>query len=341
MIKILFLASNPIGTTQLQLDEEIRSIEQKLEASVNRDEVQLKSLWAVRPDDLLEALMKQGPQVVHFSGHGDADGQIIFKDQKKGPIGVSQEALRMLFVTLKDNIKLAVLNACYSEKQAAAIAEVIDCVVGMSKEVGDDAAIIFAASFYSAICSGRSVQQAFDLGKTAILLHGIAEAETPKLRVRAGVDPSQVFLTGQKAVINPLELAKEAPKSIIELLKSGCEFIDVVSMAADPHPASSPKNFIFCELRMTQSDAVFVFRVDKRTTIENAAQSIAKYIDPKRASEDYVWSLNHNGKIAPGYLSFAAAGIKSGDFVNLIGNHKHPKVMYQMLAPLSGRYKRR
>ena len=159
MTKILFVASNPSGTTPLKLDEEIRSIEQKLEASVDRDEVQLKSLWAVRPDDLLEAIMKQRPQVVHFSGHGNAAGQIVLKGQDQGPVGVSEEALRMLFSTLKDNIRIVVLNACYSEKQATAIAEVIDCVVGMNKEVGMMRQSYlrrhFIAPFVAAVLSNR------------------------------------------------------------------------------------------------------------------------------------------------------------------------------------------
>ena len=168
------------------------------------------------------------------------------------------------------------------------------------------------------------------MGKTAILLHGIAEAETPRLRVRLGVDPAQVFLTGEQAIVSPLDIAKEAPENIIKLLKSGCEFVDVASMVADSQPASSPKNFIFCELRMTASDAVFVFRVDKRTTVEKAADCLAEYIDPKRAAEDYEWELKHNGKVVPGYLTFSAAGIKMGDFVNLIGNHNKPLLMYAL-----------
>ena len=107
---------------------------------------------------------------------------------------VSAEALKMLFTTLKDNIRVVVLNACYSEIQAQAIAEVIDCVVGMSTAIGDEAAIIFAASFYRAIGFGRSIKDAFDQGKTAIMLEGIPEANTPQLLTRTGVDPSSIVL---------------------------------------------------------------------------------------------------------------------------------------------------
>jgi hypothetical protein len=196
MVKVLFLASNPEGTSSLKLDEEIRMITQKVRASEYRDVLKLESLFAVRPDDLLQALNEHQPQIVHFSGHGSAAGEIILMDRNRQVKPVSADALRALFTTLKDNIRVVVLNACYSQLQAAAIAEVIDCVVGMNKAVGDYAAITFAASFYRAIGFGRSVAEAFEQGKTAILLEGISEADTPQLLTRQGVDPAAVFLIG-------------------------------------------------------------------------------------------------------------------------------------------------
>ena len=76
------------------------------------------------------------------------------------------------------------------------IGEIIDCVVGMNKPIGDAAAIVFAASFYWAIGFGRSVQEAFDLGTVALLLEGIPEDQTPELFVRKGVDPATLTLNG-------------------------------------------------------------------------------------------------------------------------------------------------
>jgi hypothetical protein len=56
---------------------------------------------------------------------------------------------------------------------------------------------IFAASFYRALGFGRSVQEAFDQGKVALLLEGIPEEHTPELLVRAGVNASHMFLVEQ------------------------------------------------------------------------------------------------------------------------------------------------
>ncbi len=193
-ITILFLASNPDNSSRLKLDEEIRAITRKIRASGHPEALNLEPIWAARPDDLLQALLDHQPQIVHFSGHGSQAGEIILMDKNRRGQPVSAEALHTLFTTLKDNIRVVTLNACYSQHQAAAIAEVIDCVIGMSRAVKDDTATTFAASFYRAIGFGRSVAQAFDIGKAAIQLEGLSGADAPQLLVREGIDPSALFL---------------------------------------------------------------------------------------------------------------------------------------------------
>ena len=193
-IKILFLAANPATTKPLQLDEEIREITAKIRAAEYRDSLELISQWAVRPDDLLQALLEHKPHIVHFSGHGSPAAEIILQDQNDLPQPVSKEALVHLFRTLKDNVRLVLFNACSTRPQAEAIAQTIDCIVGMNQPIGDDAAIVFAASFYRAIGFGRTVQEAFDLAKVALLLEGIPENKTPEMYVRGGVDVSKMIL---------------------------------------------------------------------------------------------------------------------------------------------------
>src|SRR5262245_15884507 len=160
-VKVLFLAANPAGTQPLQLDEEIRQITAKVRAAEYRDSLELVSRWAVRPDDLLQALLEVKPHVVHFSGHGSSAQELILLDDQGNPKPVSQEALVHLLRTLKDNIRVVVLNACSTQPQAKAIARIIDSVIGMNRPIGDEAAIVFAASFYRAVGFGRSVKEAF------------------------------------------------------------------------------------------------------------------------------------------------------------------------------------
>jgi hypothetical protein len=194
-IRILFLSANPSGTRALQLDEEIRQITNKLRAAEYRESIELISRWAVRPDDLLQALLEHRPHIVHFSGHGTHTQEILLNDPQGNPKPVSKYALISLFTTLKDNVRIVLLNACSTRPQAEAIAQIVDCVIGMNNPIGDDAAIVFAASFYQALGFGRSVKEAFDLGRTALLLEGIPEEKTPELLTRKGINASSVFLS--------------------------------------------------------------------------------------------------------------------------------------------------
>jgi hypothetical protein len=197
MIKVLFLASNPEGTSQLKLDEEIRSITQKIRAAEYRDEITLIPVLAARPDDLLQALNQHKPQIVHFSGHGNTSGQIILTDDDRQPKTVSIEALKMLFSTLKGNIQLVILNSCYSKVQAKAIKRTIGCVIGMNDSISDEAAITFSASFYRALGFGESIKSAFDQGVTSLLLEGIQESTIPELLARSDIKPDSIILVNK------------------------------------------------------------------------------------------------------------------------------------------------
>ena len=212
--RILFLAANPDDTNHLALDEECHSIDQKIREADHRDSLELINKWAVRPDDLLQYLNQYAPDVIHFSGHGTDASEIVLKDDQGGSKPVSAAALRQLFTTLKGKIKLVMLNACYSRSQAEAIVQVIDCAVGMKQEIGDDAAIAFAASFYRAIGFGVSVKDAFEQGRTALMLEGIPEEDTPTLLVRKGADPSSMFLITNEKNTKKRQKRVEAPKQV-------------------------------------------------------------------------------------------------------------------------------
>ena len=198
-VKILFLSANPSSTSRLSLDEEIRAITEKIRASAHRDLVEVISYWAVRPDDLLQALNEHEPHVIHFSGHGSNSEEIILHDVQGLPKPVSKKALVNLFKTFKGNIQVVLLNACYSQPQAEGIIEHVPCAIGMSNSIGDRAAISFAASFYRAIGFGRTVREAFDQGIAALMLEGIDEDNIPKLLTRSDSDAASIRLVSTTA----------------------------------------------------------------------------------------------------------------------------------------------
>lgn len=192
-IKILFLASNPANTSKLRLDEEIRGIEKRLKESKYRNLIELKSRWAVKADDLILALNEENPEIVHFCGHGSKDG-LIFHDGLNGNNTISAKALKKLFTTLNDNIKLIFLNSCYSSEQAKILIDCVDCVIGMNNAIDDKVAIVFAATFYRAIGFGKSIQNAYDQGIVSILFKSENQEHIPQIQTKKGFRAKNLFI---------------------------------------------------------------------------------------------------------------------------------------------------
>jgi hypothetical protein len=179
---ILLLASNPKDTTRLRLDEEVREIYNGLRGAKRRDDFVLQQVWAVRSEDVRRAMLDYEPQIVHFSGHGEGENGIAFEDNDGNTQLVSTEALADFFKAFSNSVECVVLNACYSEVQALAIAEHIDFVIGMNQPIGDKAAIEFAVAFYDAVGAGKDIPFAFDLACNAIQWANIPEHLTPVLK---------------------------------------------------------------------------------------------------------------------------------------------------------------
>ncbi|MDP1966519.1 MAG: hypothetical protein Q8K93_30480, partial [Reyranella sp.] len=75
--------------------------------------MELISKAAVRPDDLFQYLNQHRPHIVHFSGHGSRYEKLYFVNDAGKALPVSTAAIGELFRTMKDNIRVVVLNACY------------------------------------------------------------------------------------------------------------------------------------------------------------------------------------------------------------------------------------
>jgi hypothetical protein len=187
MPKILFLAANPKNTTRLRLDEELRDIKEGLRRAQQRDQFTLISHEAVRSRDIQRAMLDEMPQIVHFSGHGDGEAGLAFEDETGNAKLIDGNALADLFALFADPTEFpepltcVVLNGCYSEVQANAIADYVPYVIGMGQAIPDRAAIEFAVGFYDALGAGRSVSFAFKMGCNAIARTGQPAAEIPIL----------------------------------------------------------------------------------------------------------------------------------------------------------------
>lgn len=191
-ITVLFWAANPVDTAPLRLDEEVRTIDERLRASEHRDRFDLRSQWAVRYSDLSEGLLRYRPEIVHFSGHGDPSGLLLFESDAGHSQTVSVDALAELFRLAGDEVRCVVFNACYSAEQASAVAETVDCVVGTTRAIEDRSALAFAAGFYRALGYGRDVQTAFEMGRNEISIAGLTDDDVPQLHAKQGIEAADV-----------------------------------------------------------------------------------------------------------------------------------------------------
>jgi len=191
--KILFLASNPFKTPQLQLEKEFIEISRSLQEG--RISSLLHSEWAITPKDLQIAIIKHKPTIIHFSGHGKPENKELLELSKKIGIEiesggglilqnikgenhiVSTRAISNLFdiVTRKIDIKVVLLNCCYSEEQAKAISMFVPYVIGTNNSVGDKAAIKFSSGFYRGISHGEDIEYSFELALNMIKLENLKE----------------------------------------------------------------------------------------------------------------------------------------------------------------------
>jgi hypothetical protein len=193
-IVVLFLAANPLDQQQLRLDEEARAIAEMIRKAKHRDSVILESCWAVRPMDILQALNEHTPAVVHFSGHGSDQDEIVFQDANGNAKLVSKEAIVQTMMASSEDIRLVFFNTCYSRNQAEAVVEHVEASIGMKTSIGDEAARVFASQFYSAIGFGLSVKKAFEQAKAILMMEGIQEEDTPELFIHEGVNPEDLVI---------------------------------------------------------------------------------------------------------------------------------------------------
>lgn len=193
-ITVLFLATNPIDQHQLRLDEEARSIQEMITKAKHRDAVNFQTRWAARPGDILQVVNELSPSIVHFSGHGSEDSDLVMQDNQGGTKLVTKEAIAQALATCSEEIRLVFFNTCYSRDQAEAVVRHIPVAIGMNTSVGDDAARIFASQFYSAIGFGLSVKKAFDQAKAALMLENVPEEDVPELFIGDALDPNELFI---------------------------------------------------------------------------------------------------------------------------------------------------
>jgi hypothetical protein len=183
-MRILVLQANSDSDNVLQLNREVRQIKRTFSNTISWD-VEIVQEGAVQARDLQELFMRHKPEIVHFSGHGTDRGELMLETNEDTSEPVSVKALGGIFSSLGENVCCVMLNACYSSRQANAIAKWVPYVIGMSSRITDDASIAFSTSFYQALAFGKHIDQAFCIGKHQLELEYRGESRIPTVHCLA------------------------------------------------------------------------------------------------------------------------------------------------------------
>src|SRR6185295_7145961 len=136
--RLLFVAADPYRRDRLRLDLEVKAVEEALRSAGHEEFLVLDHCWAATFLDLQQALLRHRPAMLHFSGHGTPSGELALERDLQVPTESRRidssdqrptEALaRMLGAIEGQRVRCVVLNACFSEVQAAEVAGRADCV---------------------------------------------------------------------------------------------------------------------------------------------------------------------------------------------------------------------
>jgi hypothetical protein len=164
---------------------EENAIREVLGGSEQKELFVFESRGAVTKDLLIDHLLKIKPNILHISGHGNSDEQLLLEDVEGYKEEVSIQKLSDLLSGFLDHIDCVFLNTCHSLSGIGNFNENIPYIIGMNKEIPDDVAIDFSKNFYNVLFNGRTIKDAFKISLATIALTDTGDEYIPKLIINS------------------------------------------------------------------------------------------------------------------------------------------------------------
>ena len=186
----------PKGARYLQVEQEVENIRRAVN-DFNLEGVHITCdpvLIDVTPDELDRALRgTESAYLFHFAGHGITtigrdtfnrggtieEGFLLLVKDKTSKAESRLNANDLAVMLQRAGVRLVVLGACHSGARnerypwdgiaGALVAHDIPAIIAMQYEINDDQAVVFSDTFYSALGSGLSLDEAMSLGRLAML----------------------------------------------------------------------------------------------------------------------------------------------------------------------------
>lgn len=242
-LRILVMISSPDDYAPLDVSKEWSKLNRSLKQLIDRRIVELVLLEEATIPALLDQFRNPPFHVFHFIGHGGyepatGDGYLVFEEREEDDERIGEKDDRTVrshrvngerVANLLQNhasLRLAVINACEGARASVAnpfggvaqslVRASIPAVVAMQFPITDEAAINFAAEFYTAIAAYYPVDAA--LADARIRMN--AEWGTPALYMRS---PDGCIFAQPIPVPNPVRLKTDEIHcdDIIDAIREG------------------------------------------------------------------------------------------------------------------------
>lgn len=193
--------------------------------------------------DNLRTVITKGVKVLHYSGHGLPDLCLAFENGAGGlHANFSIDKLRALFSAGRTQVDFVFVAACHSEyvghafaaagvphvvavRCAAAEGEPTLAGTALSENTGlvsDRASRVFSHAFYLALLLGRTVQQAFEIGRARVIADNdlVAACDAEKfLLLPKTVDHNHAIFVNQ-----PVGLWQDVTPRLLSCLPPVCDY---------------------------------------------------------------------------------------------------------------------
>lgn len=174
----LFMVATPSTLSRINYHSEFTKIEMAIKGNKEtRGILEFLPNSNISPMDMINWIDEEEPHILHFVGHGveeDPDtriggGLVFFSDNRREDVRLNTREAENVFKKIKylqPQLKLVILNACYSEPQARAISTAGIYTIGTSDIIGSAVAEKFAAGFYRKYIQSRNIIAAAQFGLT-------------------------------------------------------------------------------------------------------------------------------------------------------------------------------
>jgi len=199
-LRALVMISNPSDYDPLDVEREWQNLRAAVKDLEARGLLVVERLEKATLEQLQRQLRKSDYHIFHFVGHGGFDpntqeGVLVLEDDVGRGRMVSGSDVGV-YLRDEPTLRLVLLNACEGGRCArndafagaaqSLVLKNIPAVIAMQFEVSDDAAIVLAGGFYSALADGYAVDAALAEARKAVFARGNAiEWGTPVLYLRA------------------------------------------------------------------------------------------------------------------------------------------------------------